>query len=86
MGYTCEYIYTTHALSPKGWQRHLRYSSQIPMFYRNYLAMSSTADVTGGKLMGLTHHVGPFPVSGCNIILYYYSYMNKDKLTTAGFL
>jgi hypothetical protein len=44
-----EYIYTTHALSSKGQQRHLRYSSETPTFYQNYLAMSNTVDVTGGK-------------------------------------
>jgi hypothetical protein len=43
------YIQTTHALSPKGYQRHLRYYSETPTFYQNYLAMSNTADVTGGK-------------------------------------
>jgi hypothetical protein len=40
----------THALSPKGkQQRHLRNSSETPTFYQNELAMSNTADVTGGK-------------------------------------
>jgi hypothetical protein len=29
------YIHTTHALSPKGYQRHLRYSSETPTFYQN---------------------------------------------------
>jgi hypothetical protein len=28
---------------------HLRYSSETPTFYQNYLAMSNTADVRGGK-------------------------------------
>jgi hypothetical protein len=28
---------------------HLRYSSETPTFYQNYLAMSNTVDVTGGK-------------------------------------
>jgi hypothetical protein len=42
-------IHTTHALSPKGQQRHLRYSSEMPTFYHDYSAMSNTADVTGGK-------------------------------------
>jgi hypothetical protein len=42
-------MHTTHALSPKVWQRHLRYSSETPTFYQNYFAMSDTADVTGGK-------------------------------------
>jgi hypothetical protein len=43
------YVYTTYALSSKGQQRHLRYSSETPTFYQNYLATSNTADVTGGK-------------------------------------
>jgi hypothetical protein len=30
-------------------QRHLRYSSEIPTFYRNGLAMSNIADMTGGE-------------------------------------
>jgi hypothetical protein len=46
---TLTYIHTTHALSPNGEERHLRYSSEKPTFYQNYLAMSNTADVTGGK-------------------------------------
>jgi hypothetical protein len=41
------YIRTTHALSPKGYQRYLRYSSETPTFYLNYLAMGNVADVTG---------------------------------------
>jgi hypothetical protein len=43
------YIHTTHALSPKGQQRHPKYSSETPTFYQNLLAMRNTADVTGGK-------------------------------------
>jgi hypothetical protein len=31
-------------------QRHLRYSSETPTFYQNYLAMKNTTDVTGGSL------------------------------------
>jgi hypothetical protein len=41
------YIHTTHTLSQNGQERHLRYTSET--FYQNYLAMSNTADVTGGK-------------------------------------
>jgi hypothetical protein len=41
--------HTTHAPSPKGKKRHLRYSSETLTFYQNYLAMRNTADVTGGK-------------------------------------
>jgi hypothetical protein len=47
------YAHNAHALSPKGYQRHLRYSSEIPTFYQNYLAMRSTADVTGGKAIAI---------------------------------
>jgi hypothetical protein len=36
------YIHIAHALS-------LRHSSETPTFYENYLAMSNTPDVTGGK-------------------------------------
>jgi hypothetical protein len=43
------YMHTTHALSPKGQQRHLRHPSETPKFYQNYLTISYTADVTGGK-------------------------------------
>jgi hypothetical protein len=39
------YIHPTHALSPKGQQRYLRYSSETPTFYHN----KNTADVTDGK-------------------------------------
>jgi hypothetical protein len=28
---------------------YLRYSSETPTFYRNWLAVKNTADVTGGK-------------------------------------
>jgi N-acyl-D-aspartate/D-glutamate deacylase len=34
-------------------QRHLRYSSEIPTFYQNYLAMRNTAGVTGGKSIAI---------------------------------
>jgi hypothetical protein len=33
------FIHTTHALSSKGKQRRLRYSSETPTFYQNYSAM-----------------------------------------------
>jgi hypothetical protein len=45
------FIHTTHALSPKGYQRHLRYSFKTLTFYQNYLAMRNTVDVTGGKAL-----------------------------------
>jgi hypothetical protein len=41
--------YTTHALSPKGHLRHLRYSSKTPTFYQNYLAIWNTAGVTSSN-------------------------------------
>jgi hypothetical protein len=34
---------------PEGVERTLRYPSETPTFYQNYLAMSNDADVTGGK-------------------------------------
>jgi hypothetical protein len=43
------YIHTTHAPSPKGQQRYLKYSSETPTLYQNQSAMKNTADVTGGK-------------------------------------
>jgi hypothetical protein len=43
------YIRITHVLSLKGWQKHPRYSSKTPTFYKNYLAMRNTVDVTAGK-------------------------------------
>jgi hypothetical protein len=43
------YIPTTHALSPKSQHSHLRYSSEMPVLYHNYSAMSNAADETGGK-------------------------------------
>jgi hypothetical protein len=44
---------TTHVLSPKGWQRYLRYSFETPTFYQNYLAMMNTADLIGGKAIAV---------------------------------
>jgi hypothetical protein len=58
------YIHTTHALSPKGYQRHLRYSSETPKFYQNYLAISNTADVTDGKAIAVWSQ----SISGVNAI------------------
>jgi hypothetical protein len=43
---TYTYLHTAHACSPKGWQRHLRYSSETPTFCQNYFAMRTTADVS----------------------------------------
>jgi hypothetical protein len=42
------YIHTTHAISPKGQQRHLRHYSETSTFYQD-LAMRNTANVTDGK-------------------------------------
>jgi hypothetical protein len=58
------YIHTTHALSPKGWKRYLRYSSETPPFYPNYLAMSNTAFVSGGKPIAVCSQ----SISGVNAI------------------
>jgi hypothetical protein len=64
--YVClyKYIHTTHALSPKRQERHLRYSSETTTSYPNYLAMSNTADVTGGKPIAVWSH----SISGVNAI------------------
>jgi hypothetical protein len=43
------YIHATHACSPTGRQRRLKYSSETPTFYQNDLAIRSTLEVTGGK-------------------------------------
>jgi hypothetical protein len=44
------YIPTYHSpFIPEGYQRNLRYFSKKPTFYQYYLAMSNTADMTGGK-------------------------------------
>jgi hypothetical protein len=44
--------------------RHLRYSSETPTFYQNYLAMSNSADVTGGKPIAVLSQ----SISGVNAI------------------
>jgi hypothetical protein len=44
--------------------RHLRYSFETPTFYQNYLAMSNTADLTGGKPIALWSQ----SISGVNAI------------------
>jgi hypothetical protein len=46
----CNAIYT---YIPLTLYHHLRCSTETPMFYKNYLAMSNTADVTGGKLIAV---------------------------------
>jgi hypothetical protein len=53
--YTCSrviavyrYYIHIHTTPPKGWQRHLIYSSEMSSFYHNYLAMKNTAEVTSG--------------------------------------
>jgi hypothetical protein len=47
--FTYTYIHTTHAGFPKGYQKRHRYFSETPMFYKNYLALRNSADVTSGK-------------------------------------
>jgi hypothetical protein len=43
-------IHTYHSrLIPEEVAEASRYSSETPEFYQNYLAMSNTAEVTGGK-------------------------------------
>jgi hypothetical protein len=72
------YIHTT-TLSPKGWQRHLRYSSETPTFYQNYLAMRNTADVTCGKPIAvLLHSVSG--VSAINPLVAYYNFHGHVSL------
>jgi hypothetical protein len=39
------YIHTTLPLCPKRQQKLLRYFSETPTFYQNFLAMRNTADV-----------------------------------------
>jgi hypothetical protein len=39
-----KYIHTTHTLFPKGWQGHLRYSSETATFYLNELVVINTAE------------------------------------------
>jgi hypothetical protein len=46
------YTHTTHVPTPKGQQRHLRYSSETT-FYQNHSTMRNTADVSGGKLIAV---------------------------------
>jgi hypothetical protein len=42
-------IHTTYALSSKGSQKYLKYSSETPTLYQNDLAMRNTGNNTGGK-------------------------------------
>jgi hypothetical protein len=39
----------TYILLRKGYERHLRFSSETYTFYQNDVAMRNTADVKGGK-------------------------------------
>jgi hypothetical protein len=57
------FIHTTHTHSPQGQQGHPRYSPETPL-YQNYLAMSNTADVTGGKSIAVWSQ----SISGTNAI------------------
>jgi hypothetical protein len=43
------YIHNPLDLSPKGKQKHHRYSSAIPKFYKNNLAMKNTTEETGDR-------------------------------------
>jgi hypothetical protein len=43
------HTYIPLTLYPRRGSRGVRYSSETPTFYQNYLAMRNTADVTGGK-------------------------------------
>jgi hypothetical protein len=46
-------LHTIHALCPKMYQKHLRYAPEMPTFYQNYLAMSNTVDMIGGKFIAI---------------------------------
>jgi hypothetical protein len=59
------YIHNNHALSPKGYQRHLRHFSQTPTLYANCLAMSNTADLTSGKSIAVWSQ----SISGVNAVI-----------------
>jgi hypothetical protein len=58
------YIHTTHALSPKEYQKHLGYSSQLPTFYQIYLAMRNIANVTDGQPIAVRSQF----ISGVNAV------------------
>jgi hypothetical protein len=58
------FIHTTHALSPKEEQRHLRYSCETLTFYQNYLAYENTVSVTGGKPIAVSSQ----SIAGANSI------------------
>jgi hypothetical protein len=48
MRFVVSFLHATHALSPKGQQKHLR-STKAQTFYQNDLAMKNTSDIIGGK-------------------------------------
>jgi hypothetical protein len=75
--YLCQYyIHTTHALSPR--QRHLKYSSETPTFYQNYLAMKNTADVTGGKSISVWSQ-SISGVSAINFLVAFYDIHGRKR-------
>jgi hypothetical protein len=41
-------------------RRYLKYLSELPRFYQNYLAMRNTTDVTGGEFMIAVYRSGLF--------------------------
>jgi hypothetical protein len=60
--YIHTYLHATHALYPKGQQKHFTYS--LNTFHQNYLAISNTADMTDGKPIAVWSQ----SISGVNAI------------------
>jgi hypothetical protein len=58
-------------------QRHLRYYSETPTFYQNYLAMSNTADVTGGK--PTSTHSNIWGVNAINPLVAFYDIHGRKR-------
>jgi hypothetical protein len=87
------YIHTTHALSPKGFQRHLEYSSQTLHFERleteilvklpKLLALSNTTDVIGGKPITVWSQ-SISGVNDINLIVAFYDIHGRKKKKERG--
>jgi hypothetical protein len=75
-----KYIHTsTHALFPKGQQRHLRFYFETPTFYQNYLAMSNTADVTGKPIAIWSQSISGLSVMN-PLVAFYDMHGRKEKI------
>jgi hypothetical protein len=70
------YIQTTHALSSKGYQRYIRYSSETPTLHQNYLAMINTVDVTGSKPIAVRSQSG---VNAINPLVAFYDIHGRKR-------